>query len=109
MLSSIAPSTCRSFPGAIRVASVAGKDDIQLPEYRALRSNIQADGAHQIERIAAGDDPGAHSVIENQTVILQPIFEVNIRRRGSEFVRYARECEVMRRDQSDGSAREQCM
>ena len=33
MLSSMAFSTCRSFPGAMRVASVAGKDDIQLQEY----------------------------------------------------------------------------
>lgn len=96
MLISIAASSCRSFPGAIRVASVAGKDDINsknttcLPALRpraprglsepspGVRSDVEADGTHQIEGITAGHDPRPHPVIEDQPSLFQPVFKMNV-------------------------------
>ena len=48
--------------------------------------HIEADGAHEVERIAAGDDAGADAVIENQAAAFEAILEMDIGGDGGELV-----------------------
>ncbi len=66
-------------------------------------SNIQPYGAHEIQRIASGDDAGLHAVIEYQPAVFKAIFEVDVDGRGSHFVGHARERKVVGGGQTDGS------
>jgi hypothetical protein len=40
--------------------------------------NVQADRAHQLERIAVFDDARTHAVVEDHLSVFQPILEVHV-------------------------------
>jgi hypothetical protein len=45
--------------------------------------NIQADGAHQLEGVRAGDDAGAQAIIEMDFAAFEVILEMYIGRAGA--------------------------
>ena len=58
-------------------------------------SNVEANRAHQIERVARPNDSRAQMVVETQIPVLQAIFEMKVRGAGSERISDLRERQIV--------------
>src|SRR5207253_8921918 len=65
------------------------------------------DGAHELECIALLNDAYAQAVIENHLSVFQMILEVSVRGARRKSVRNLGQSKIVRRDQADGSTRDQ--
>ena len=70
-------------------------------------SHLDPHRAHQLQRVALGDDAGAHAVVEHHCAVFEVVFEVDVGGAGREVVGDLREGEVVRRGQADGAAADQ--
>src|SRR5579884_314872 len=95
----------------VRAAASRSSLSFSIAFYASLRggalhgaphlSDFQADGAHQCERIAARNHPGAQPVVEADLARLELILEVNIDRTAIQRRRDSGQREIVRGHQAD--------
>jgi hypothetical protein len=63
--------------------------------------HFEAQQSHQYQAVSFGNYSGAEAVVEMQTAINELIFEMDVRRSGSQLLNDLGQGEIVRRDESD--------